>query len=166
MQSPFVLENLPLNSPRKLAWNQMRNAVKQAQGLTNLRVPSFFQGCLSRNQHWKNTNIFCRVNEADHAQYYWPVCQNLGVPCPKRLSCKCAFIFNFFLAKQCWIWFYGSHRVVLCKRPRAKTPNTRGMRAFLKILHFGKPIALAKWANCFQLFFFWQKMLNIILRKP
>ena len=31
----------------------------------NLRVPSLFQGCLSRNQHWKNINIFCCVNKAD-----------------------------------------------------------------------------------------------------
>ena len=27
------------------------------QGLTNLRVPFLFQGCRSRNQHWKNSNI-------------------------------------------------------------------------------------------------------------
>ena len=61
------------------------------QGLTNLRVPFLFRGCRSRNQHWRNSNIFCRVNQAGRAQNYWPASQSFGVPCPKWMSCKCAF---------------------------------------------------------------------------
>ena len=29
-------------------------------------------------------------NQACRAPYYWPACQNLGVPYPKWVSCKCA----------------------------------------------------------------------------
>ena len=29
-------------------------------------------------------------NQACRALYYWPACQNLGVPYPKWMSCKCA----------------------------------------------------------------------------
>ena len=39
-------------------------------------------------------------------------------------------IFNFFFAKTCWKWFYGMYRVVLCKKLRAKTLNSRDMKAF------------------------------------
>ena len=54
------------------------------------RFRFLFQECRSRNQHWKNSNTFCRVNQADRAQNYWPACQNFGVPCPEWMSCKCA----------------------------------------------------------------------------
>ena len=30
---------------------------------------------------------------AGRAQNYWPACQNFGVPCPKWMSCKCAYIY-------------------------------------------------------------------------
>ena len=30
-------------------------------------------------------------NQAGRALYYWPACENLGVPHPKWMSCKCAF---------------------------------------------------------------------------
>ena len=46
--------------------------------------------CRTQNECRVNAPIFCRVNQADRAQTYWPACQNFGVPYPKRMSCKCA----------------------------------------------------------------------------
>ena len=33
---------------------------------------------------------FTRQKSSRLAPYYWPACQNLGVPCRKWMSCKCA----------------------------------------------------------------------------
>ena len=33
-------------------------------------------------------------NQVRRALYYWSACQNLGVPYPKWMSCKCAFSIN------------------------------------------------------------------------
>ena len=37
-------------------------------------------------------------NQACRALYYWPACQNLGVPYPKWMSCKCALRYSNYPA--------------------------------------------------------------------
>ena len=86
---------------RKRVWNHMWTAVIKVQGLTNFRVPFLFQGCHSRNQHWRNSNIFCHVNQAGLAQNYWPACQNFGVLCPKWMSCEKHPFISLQLLNKC-----------------------------------------------------------------
>ena len=45
-------------------------------------------------------------NQADRALYYWPACQNLGVPYSKWMSCKCAFSRSAGVPYPKWIYLF------------------------------------------------------------
>ena len=79
---------------RKRVWNQIHvNRCHISAGTHKFKSAVLVSGVPFQKieEHWRNSNIFCRVNQAGRAQNYWPVCQNFGVPCPKWMSCKCAF---------------------------------------------------------------------------
>ena len=93
MQLPFVLEILQLSfwtareSAPEARLKSCVNRCHMSAGTHKFKCAVLVSGLpFQKSTLKKSTNIFCRVNQADRAQTYWPTYQNLGVPCPKWLS--------------------------------------------------------------------------------
>ena len=96
IQLPFELEILLFSfwtareSSPEARLKSYVNRCHMSAGTHKFKCAVLVSGVPFQKSTLKNTNIFCRVNQADRAQKYWPASQNLGVSCPKWLSCKCA----------------------------------------------------------------------------
>ena len=69
--------------PAKTCLKSYVNRCHISAGTHKFKSAVLVLGVPFRNQHRKNLNMFCRVNQAGRAQNYWPACQNFRVPCPK-----------------------------------------------------------------------------------
>ena len=96
---------------------------------------TFFLQKDAQNDYTRTTELFCakktlaKTPTSREMRPYWK-----SIILVKSIAhAKWASYFQlFFFAKTCWKWFYRDNRVALRKKPRAKTPNSRDLRAFWK----------------------------------